>query len=395
MTQLDSMHEAAPTSKALAPPPGHPHFPLFDSLRGIAVLMVVLGHATFFAGAEKNEYYGPLLAHTNLALVIFFIVSGFLLYRPMCAERFGGPKSPRVRDYGRRRFLRIAPGYWVAFTLLLIYPGLLVGEIKDTWWAFYGLIQIYPIWDGPDRCFTAYQDCGIASAWSLSSEVAFYAALPLLMYMGRLLGKGRSVRTALSLELGVLAVLGLGAVWVQTYSLNSTHSWLSLSLATTFTWFAAGMALALASAVLGRRQLKSWLVHPELCWGLAVVLYVVLAYPILPEYPDLGTRPEEWADRLGLCLVAVLLVVPAIFSDKRPGPVTWLLSRKWLLWIGLISYGIFLYHVSVSLQLAQKGWVDWIPGGPAFALTAGTLMVSIPLGALSYYLVERPFLRFK
>ena len=56
-------------------------------------------------------------------VAIFFMLSAFLLYRPMIAYRTGGPARPKFRHFARRRFLRIYPAYWVALTVLAIYPG--------------------------------------------------------------------------------------------------------------------------------------------------------------------------------------------------------------------------------------------------------------------------------
>jgi peptidoglycan/LPS O-acetylase OafA/YrhL len=66
---------------------------------------------------------GRLLAHLNLGVTIFFLISGFLLYRPFIADRGGGAAAPGIGDYARRRFLRIYPAYSVVITVLTIVPG--------------------------------------------------------------------------------------------------------------------------------------------------------------------------------------------------------------------------------------------------------------------------------
>jgi peptidoglycan/LPS O-acetylase OafA/YrhL len=109
---------------AVAPPPRHPRFPLIDGMRAIAALTVVGLHTAVAGQAVSASIPGRLLAHLNIGVTIFFLISGFLLYRPFIAHRAGGPAAPRARDYAKRRILRIYPAYWVVLTVLVLVPGL-------------------------------------------------------------------------------------------------------------------------------------------------------------------------------------------------------------------------------------------------------------------------------
>ena len=100
---------SASVPDVVAPPPRHPRFPLLDGLRAIAVLTVVLVHVAFFGEAIGPSLGGRLLAHLNIGVTIFFLISGFLLYRPFIAHRAGGPGAPAVTQYAKRRLLRIFP----------------------------------------------------------------------------------------------------------------------------------------------------------------------------------------------------------------------------------------------------------------------------------------------
>ncbi len=111
---------------------------------------------------------GPaLLLGLSAGVPVFFVISGFLLYRPFVASRLGVAPQPQLRRYTRRRVLRIFPAYWVALTVLAIYPGL-PGVFTDRWWVFYGLVQNY----SPSEQFH-----GLLQAWSLSVEFTFYILL--------------------------------------------------------------------------------------------------------------------------------------------------------------------------------------------------------------------------
>ena len=101
-------------SPAVAPPPGNPRFPLFDSLRGLAVLAVVVFHVFIVTGALNRRGIGDAVAVLgSQGPILFFAISGFLLYRPWVAARAAGAPTPRLARYARRRALRILPALLV------------------------------------------------------------------------------------------------------------------------------------------------------------------------------------------------------------------------------------------------------------------------------------------
>jgi peptidoglycan/LPS O-acetylase OafA/YrhL len=178
-----SAQELAP-SPAVAPPPGNPRFPLFDSLRGIAAVCIV-----FFHAASVTAFAVPVLRDVVAvigprSLTLFFVISGFLLYRPYVAARAAGRPPPRTLRYLRRRAFRIVPAYWVALTLLAIFPGI-AGVFTGDWWRFYFFLQLYS---------TETVGQGIPVAWSLCVEVTFYLLLPVwaLLLRRATLGGGPS-----------------------------------------------------------------------------------------------------------------------------------------------------------------------------------------------------------
>lgn len=173
-------------------------------MRAIAVLSVVTVHAAGSAGALSGALPGRLLAHLNIGVTLFFLISGFLLYRPFVAHRAGGASAPATGEYAKRRFLRIYPAYWVAVTVLVLAPEL-TAVLDGNWLPMYALVQTLPVFDG--RGCSDVVDCGLAQTWSLVVEVTFYAALPLYALGVGWLTRGFSVRSWMWTELFVLAVL--------------------------------------------------------------------------------------------------------------------------------------------------------------------------------------------
>src|SRR4051794_5593020 len=98
-------------------------FPLFDGARGLAALSVLVFHVTLGGYNALPSPIRELLAHLDVGVTLFFVISGFLLYRPFVLARFQGAPRPRTRSYAVRRVLRIVPGYWVALTVVALVLG--------------------------------------------------------------------------------------------------------------------------------------------------------------------------------------------------------------------------------------------------------------------------------
>jgi peptidoglycan/LPS O-acetylase OafA/YrhL len=372
---------------AVAPPPRHRRFPLFDGLRAIAVITIVVLHAALLSGAVDPSVGGRLLARLNVGVTIFFLVSGFLLYRPFIAHRNGGAAPPAILGYAKRRLLRILPAYWLVLTILLIVPGV-GGAPGSSVLAEYGLVHTLPIRGGPG----CIQECGLAQTWSLAVEMTFYAALPLYVLGAAWLARGRSVLTWMRAELALLAVLVAASLVLRYAVFDDANAWVSGSAIGYLYWFALGMGLAIVSVALEGRERQPRLVsivaaRPLLPWLLAVAAYVAMSQwlPVV-----LQTNGQRFAATVGFGVIAALLLLPAVFGDGAGGLPRRVLANRVVAWLGLVSYGIFLWHYVFAQQLGRHG-ADW----GFLDVLIGTLALSIAVAAASYYLVERPVLRLK
>ena len=114
----DAARDEAP--EVFQPPPGNPRFPLFDGVRGLAALGIVLDPRLARRRREHDLLRPPTWCASRSVLTFFFITSGFLLYRPYMAGKLGVGRAPRLSSYARNRLLRIVPAYWLALTVLAI-----------------------------------------------------------------------------------------------------------------------------------------------------------------------------------------------------------------------------------------------------------------------------------
>jgi peptidoglycan/LPS O-acetylase OafA/YrhL len=277
----------------------------------------------------------------------------------------------------------------VALTLLAVYPGL-VGVFTGDWWRYYLLLQVYSTGDAAVH--------GLAAAWSLCVEVTFYAALPLYAVLMRRLGRGRERSARLRLELAALALLGGASVIARAISLEAGGSMIDLTLVGTFGWFAVGMALAVLSvgpAPAGPVRFVTR--HPGVCWLAAAALYVGMCLLLRgPEGEPLRYTQSQWLVQHVLSAgVALLLVLPAVFGHAAGGWPRRVLAWPVLAWLGLVSYGIYLWQGGWVLEAWRQGARDWVPGAPFVVMTLVTLAGTVTFAALSYYLVERPLMRWK
>src|SRR5215218_9464274 len=145
-------HPADPSQ----PPPRSAHFPLFDSLRAIAALSILFFHLFGFSGVSSEIQ--PWTGRLGMGVTVFFVISGFLLYRPFVRAHLRAEPAPMTGPYAWRRFRRIVPAYWLALTVIALV--LSRDEVFGTRSAyFYGFIQTF-------REDTGLR--GIGQAWTLA-----------------------------------------------------------------------------------------------------------------------------------------------------------------------------------------------------------------------------------
>jgi peptidoglycan/LPS O-acetylase OafA/YrhL len=286
--------------------------------------------------------------------------------------------------------LRIVPAYWLALTILSIYPGLLQ-MWSDHSWVYYLFLQDYrPIWTFG----------GLQPAWSLAIEAAFYIALPFVAYGLRHAGAGMTRTGRVRLELAVIAALGVASFVLRAVTPGSPASQVHITLLGTFDWFALGMLLAVASAALAGREpglirfLRRW---PSSAWLVALALFWFTSTQL-----GLGgtlffrvTTGQSIAQHALYGAIAFFLLLPAVFAGDGDGVPRRVLRNRVVAWVGLISYGIFLWHHPIALKLTELNDRGLFPSFRMFGITAATLAIAIGCATLSYYLVERPILRYK
>jgi peptidoglycan/LPS O-acetylase OafA/YrhL len=160
--------------------------------------------------------------------------------------------------------------------------------------------------------------------------------------------------------------------------------------------FAVGIGLAVASVWLGSgvtpRVLRPLERFPGIAWALALVAFWAVSTQIgIDGRIGEDVTDGQYVARSALyAAIALFVLLPAVFGDAERGVVRRVLGHRALLWVGLVSYSLFLYHLFVLTELNRISFTGsrylWVPVG---------LALSLAVAAGSYYLVERPAIRLK
>ena len=362
-----------------APAPARRLAPL-DGLRGLAALSVVGYHVWLYTRpgldrAARPELWDQVAHELRLGLVLFFVLSGFLLYGPWIAAALGSGPRPAVRAYLGRRAARILPAYYVAVagSVALLWgaagtPGVRLPDAADL-----------PLFLVFGQNFTEHTLLTLnAPLWTLAVEASFYLLLPFVGLLALRAGRRRAVQALVP-----LALLGVGLAWNWQLAERAGPD-LSLSLTKVLPamlpYFAAGM---LAALLVSRRRIGR-----RLAWALVIVGVACVGVDAWWHSAGAATGSHDlklriWRDLPAATGFATLLAVAA-----RGGVADRVLGSRPLAALGTVSYGLYLWHVPVILSFTRLGV---LPGGDLLAL-ALILPVSLAIATASWRWVERPVL---
>lgn len=339
------------------------YFSSLDVFRFLAIVGVIWHHT------EEGVSWFPASSRGFLGVDFFFVISGFLIVTLLLRER-DRTGYISLRQFYLRRSLRIFPIYYSMLGVLLAFflfvkPGSkMAGPFFETlpYQAFYL------------SNFVKNSDTILFFTWSLSTEEQFYLVWPPVEKWLR--------RFAIPLLLGVIFVNQLLNFGLLNSLIGESRRHLNL-FQVTFTPICLGVLLAhVLHDLRGFKRLASWLGSPWASVVLSAVLILVCNNPLA----DLMGWP-----RLLIQVVMTLLLASCVIVEDN-----WLnrlLGFPLIRRIGVISYGMYLYH-EFAAHAAREG-LKRLPINPPILFFLLTLALTIAAAELSYRFYESPFLRLK
>ena len=370
-----------------------------DGVRFIAAFLIILHHAGFASGATfRWEFGGLLLGRMDIGVSIFFVLSGFLLYRPFVVAQFDDSAPPMSGPFWIRRLVRIFPAYWVALLFLLAIGTVTVNGLRGFVLSF-TLTHVY----SPSTAVT-----GITQSWSLATELGFYLMLPAIAAGARRFSKGRSDSPPRSMNrqaLWLLVACGALALFsvvfrivMAEFSPYEDNSWGALSRLWTPSYldiFGAGMALAVISAWADRRSLIRTATEAAtrrvwLWWVIAALTFWFLSSQLdLERGLQLADVGRELIRQTLYGVVGIAMIAPVIFVRRGTSGFVAFLAWRPLAWLGVVSYGIYLWHqAAIEWTMEILDWPDLT--GNFLVLVISATLVSTAIAALSHRFVEEP-----
>jgi peptidoglycan/LPS O-acetylase OafA/YrhL len=323
---------------------------------------------------------------------LFFVLSGFVLFRPYAVAAAVGSPWPGVGRYALRRVLRILPAYWL---LVVVCFLTVTDEVPDlgTWIRHLTLTQHYtqqPLLPG------------VGIAWTLVVEAVFYALLPALAVglFGRAGRRHPAVwRPGRTVAIQLAAGFVISIAWLSQIRPGRLSVFLHANWFPSFAMcFAVGMAMAVASVARHTGTApRRWAVldhlgqAPWACASIGVGLFALSTSAAGPlgglGIPTAGDLVAEQLLYLG---ASTFILLPVVFGARRTG-LHAVLAHPVPHWVGTVSYGLFLWHPTVVHAIAAVQGPPW--GTSTVRLFLLTLAGGLLLAAVSWYGVERPALR--
>ncbi len=359
---------------AIAHAPRRFYQPELDGLRFYAFLGVFVFHIL----PELRTFYTDLhLPLTSLWLGIarsgacgvdlFFALSAFLITSLLLRERqqTGGIS---LRFFYVRRILRIWPLYFVVLALAVVLAHTVPSQTLP-WYHLVGSLLFVGNW--VTAAFSRPKSVG-APLWTVSIEEQFYLVWPALMKtLGR---RGMIIAAVVTFLLATLNQIGVVLTGLSSRYIyyGSTSRSASLALGVLLALFADHLP------ALTRRM--RWLL---LTAGL--VGWIAASGWLIDQPGPLDMRAV--LGRLVASLGAVAILYAGLGSRSR------LVTSDWVVWLGKISYGLYLLHFVGILIMVELLCPRW--GWPLLATRALGLLITVPLAWASYRWIESPFLRWK
>ncbi len=341
--------------------------PALDGFRAVAIVLVLLHHTGAFLWPSAADW---LLPSGFLGVDLFFVLSGFLI-TTLLLERRGRERRPILTFYARR-ILRLFPALLVLLAVMLVYSLLADQDVGVLGQTSLVVVTYTMNWAEVAGVHLSHY---LTHLWSLAVEEQFYLVWPLVLYGGlRLVGtRERMVWVAL----GLAFIVGVWRAVEWHDHIAALYLYQRTDTRADGLLIGAALALAPWRRIADHVRGRTASVVGGLC--LAAIFAAGLTLSFTDRLYYVG----------GFTLIAVLATV-TLASLLQDGPLPRVLAVTPLVWVGRLSYSLYLWHFPV-FRVTAEHTTAWATA-PRIALG---WVLAFAAAAASYHLVERPALKLK
>jgi peptidoglycan/LPS O-acetylase OafA/YrhL len=389
VSTFSRLSEPAASGRALIEPGLSGHIPALDALRGVAIVLVMFGHFSFFDGMPPVVSLDRVIRTIGgagwVGVDLFFVLSGFLITGILYDSK-GGRRY--FRNFFARRVLRIFPVYYVCLLLfLIVLPRLFPNDggfralRGDAFWYWTYLTNLNIARVG----FPAFPALG--HFWSLAVEEQFYLVWPAIVLVSTRLDLIRICLLCIVGALVLRVAFVLGNYGEAAYVLTPAR----------MDSLAVGALLALtARGPGGLTRITRMARVTAGTIGVALVAIFVLRGGLAPWDPIIKTIGHTlFAFFFGALLVLALISSPKTFTGR-------IFASSRLSFFGRYSYALYVFHVPILFfNLGRFLPLDLVPtvfGSlllKKLVFVSSATAVSVALAMISWHLYEKQFLKLK
>ncbi|MEI8061970.1 MAG: acyltransferase [bacterium] len=377
------------------------YFPSLDILRFLAFMLVFVSHASLFFGYQNNspkwnEFREVFLAHGDLGVTFFFVLSGFLITYLLMSEK-NKKGEINIKKFYMRRLLRIWPVYF--FTLIIAVGVLpyfvkLIGVGNSMPFDIFSGLHNYPwyvFFIGNFNMFlNTPPSVTLAVLWSISVEEQFYLLWSLIIK---------------NIKQKYIPLILTGVIIVSTvYRFVYANDYNTVKYSTFSVMSDIAIGCGVAWLFFEKSRLTTW--ARNLSHAKAFFLYYSSLCILILSRSSIYDVQIEWLKKLLISVEPLIFAVLFAFIIARLAGLrdSFITGRhpiqKMFVYLGRISYGLYCYHmivlVLVLTMFYQGGYqIIYSSTTQLIVIFGATLVITVILAMVSYHFIERNILKLK
>lgn len=343
-----------------------PYIPELDGLRGIAILDVMLFHSEvpFFKGGF-------------IGVDIFFVLSGFLI-TSLLIQEYDRVGFINLKHFYMRRLLRLGPALLLLLVAFCTISFIFLSEEQAVANLVDALIALAYLSNWA-RAFDFYPPDFLGHTWSLSIEEQFYILWPIILLILLRVNRNRWHIFFFSVMVAFMSWLLRVCFTMSDVSVQRLYNGLDTRADALMVGCALGILISsgLVSGQVGGLLSKS------IKYTAPVAILCFLGFSAFAEWQHGGMY---YFGFVAVEFLAIILVLDILINKKSI--IGKILAMRWLVWVGSISYGLYLWHYPIYRTMFALGFYRWT------VVLAGTFVTFI-IAAISFYFLERRVLKFR